>query len=563
MSTRQAIDAPQPVLLIVDADAAARPLMEHALRRRYGDRYRVLAASSEDEALQTIERLNTAGESLALLVVAQRLPRMTGVELLQQASARHAQAKRVLVTAFDEMAAAIDAIKTIRIDHYLVKPWQPPEQHLYPVIDDLLADWEAAVRPPTGTCVVVGYRFSPQSHQTRDFLVRNCVPFRWLDLERDEEARRLLFEAKVSSTSLPLVRFPDGTQLVQPTNAELAEKLGLRVHPQSTFYDLVIVGAGPAGLAAAVYGASEGLRTVVVERHAPGGQAGLSSMIENYLGFPAGLTGADLARRAVAQARKFDVEIVTPQAVDGVRAEGPMRIVTLRDGTQLRCHVALLAPGVEWRRLEVPGADRLTGAGVYYGGTLAEAFFCRDEDIYIVGGGNSAGQAALYFARYARTVTLLVREPSLKETMSQYLIDQVEATKNVKVRLRTTVVEVHGTDRLEAVTVLDASTGQQETLATTALFVFIGGRPNTQAFAGVVERDGGGFILTGPDLTRATGDGHRPRGWPLDREPFWLETSVPGIFAAGDARHASVKRVATSVGEGAAAVQFIHQYLRR
>jgi thioredoxin reductase (NADPH) len=430
------------------------------------------------------------------------------------------------------------------------------------VLDDLLADWEAAVRSPFAGVSVVGYRFSPQSHQTRDFLVRNCVPFRWLDLERDEEARRLLFDADVSASRLPLVRFPDGTQLVQPTNAELAEKLGLRIHPQSSLYDLVIVGAGPAGLAAAVYGASEGLRTVVVERHAPGGQAGLSSMIENYLGFPAGLTGADLARRAVAQAKKFEVEIVTPQLVNGVRAEGPMRVVTLHDGTQLRCHVVLLAPGVEWRRLEVPGADRLTGAGVYYGGTLAEAFFCRDEDIYIVGGGNSAGQAALYFARYARSVTMLVREPSLRETMSQYLIDQIEATKNVNVRLRTTVVEVHGRERLDAVTVLDASTGQKETLSTSALFVFIGGRPNTQFLAGVVERDGDGFILTGPDLTRASGDGHRPRGWPLDRDPFWLETSVPGIFAAGDARHASVKRVATGVGEGAAAVQFIHQYLR-
>jgi thioredoxin reductase (NADPH) len=551
-----------PVLLVVDTDEATRQLMERDLRRRYGDRYRVLAVASEGDGLEALDRLTAAGESVALLVVARRLAGVTGVELLRQASARAPQAKRVLVTTFDEVDAAIDAIKSIRIDHYLVAPWQPPEQHLYPVLDDLLADWEAAVRPPFGVCVVVGYRFSPQSYQTRDFLVRNCVPFRWLDLERDEEARRLLFEADVPASRLPLVRFPDGTQLVQPTNAELAEKLGLRIHPRSSLYDLVIVGAGPAGLAAAVYAASEGLRTVMVERHAPGGQAALSSMIENYLGFPAGLTGADLARRAVAQARKFEVEIVTPQTVNGLRAEGSMRVVTLADGTQLRCHVALLAPGVEWRRLDVPGADRLTGAGVYYGGTLAEAFFCRDEDVYIVGGGNSAGQAALHFARYARSVTMLVREPSLKESMSQYLIEQIEATKNVIVRLRTTVVELHGTERLETITVVDAGTGQRETLAASALFVFIGGRPNTQSFAGVVERDGDGFILTGPDLTRAAGDGHRPRSWPLDRDPFWLETSAPGIFAAGDARHASVKRVATGVGEGAAAVQFIHQYLR-
>jgi thioredoxin reductase (NADPH) len=358
-----------------------------------------------------------------------------------------------------------------------------------------------------------------------------------------------------------MVIFPDGTQLVQPSNAELAEKIGLKVHPEDTFYDLVIIGGGPAGLASSVYGASEGLHTVMVERHAPGGQAGLSSMIENYLGFPAGLSGADLARRAVAQAKKFEVEIVSPQVVTNLRAEGSSRIVTLSDGTELRCHVVLLATGVEWRRLDVPGLDRLVGAGVYYGGTVAEALFCRDEDVYIVGGANSAGQAAVYFGRYARTVTMLVREASLSESMSRYLIDQIESTKNIKVRLKTTVVEVHGDRRLEAITVLDAVSGEKEKLATNALFIFIGALPHTEWVAKVVDTDDHGFILTGPDLARLRGDGHVPRNWSLQRDPFWLESSQPGIFVAGDVRHGSVKRVAAGVGEGATAVQFIHQYL--
>jgi thioredoxin reductase (NADPH) len=435
------------------------------------------------------------------------------------------------------------------------------EKNFYPMLNDLLAEWEARSRPPFEGLRVVGYRFSPESHPTRDFLVRNCIPFQWLDIEHDEEARRLLAEAGVKSSNLPIVLFPDGTQLIKPTNAEIAEKIGLKVHPGDKFYDLVIVGGGPAGLAAAVYGASEGLRTVMVEQQAAGGQAGLSSKIENYLGFPAGLSGADLARRAVAQAKKFGVEIITPQVVNGLRLEASSRIATLGDGTELRCHVVLLATGVEWRRLDVPGMDRLTGAGVYYGGTFAEALFCRNENVYIVGGGNSAGQAALYFSRYARTVTILVRGASLSESMSQYLIEQIEATKNIKVRLRTEVVEAHGDKRLEAITILDRSTKERETVKTNALFIFIGAAPHTEWLEGVVKRDSHGFILTGPDLVRHCGDGHAPRDWPLERDPFWLESSVPGIFVAGDVRHGSVKRVAAGVGEGATAVQFIHQYL--
>jgi thioredoxin reductase (NADPH) len=550
------------VLFVVEPDAATRQLLERDLQREYRERYRILAAASGREGLDRLRRLSADQAVVALLLADQRLPDMGGVEFVEQASTLFPGARRVLLTAYADAEAAIRALKTVRIDHYLLQPWQPAEQNLYPVLDDLLVDWEDAVRRAFEGVRVVGYRFSPRSHETRDFLVRNGVPFQWLDLERDEEARRLVAAAGVKASQLPLVRFPDGTQLVQPTNAEIAERMGLQVHPRGTFYDLVIVGAGPAGLAAAVYGASEGLHTVMVERHAPGGQAGSTSMIENYLGFPAGLTGADLARRAVAQARKFEVEIVTPQVMVGLRVDGSSRVAILNDGSELRCQVMLLATGVAWRRLDVPGLERLTGAGVYYGGTLAEAFFCRGEDVYIVGGGNAAGQAALHFARYARMVTMIVREHALSESMSRYLIEQIEATKNITVRVRTTVVEVQGMERLEAVTLLDAATGAKETARTNALFIFIGTVPHTEYVEGVVQRDSAGFILTGPDLAGRDGDGHRPRGWRLERDPFWLESSVPGIFAAGDVRHGSVKRVAAGVGEGAAAVQFIHRYLR-
>jgi thioredoxin reductase (NADPH) len=551
----------RPVLVVVDDDEQELQLLRRDLERGYGERYRVLTAASGREALEMLRRLKLDQETVALLLADQTMPELTGVDVLEQAVAFCPAAKRVLLTTYPDAEAAIKAIKTVRIDHYLMKPWQPPEQYLYPALNDLLAAWEACTLPPAGAVRVVGYRFSPRAHETRDFLARNCVPFQWLDVERDDEAGRLVARADVKASRLPLVLFPDGSQLVQPTNAEIAEKIGLKVHPEGEFYDLVIVGSGPAGLAASVYGASEGLRTIMVERHAPGGQAGLSSMIENYLGFPAGLSGADLARRAVAQARKFAVEILTPQVAVALRVEGSSRVVTLSDGAGLRCHVVLLATGVEWTRLDVPGIERLTGAGVYYGGTLAEALFCRNEDIYIVGGANSAGQAALHFARYARTVTMLVRGESLSKSMSQYLIEQIEETRNVRVRLRTTVVEVHGEEQLEAITVLDASAGTKERLPTNALFIFIGAVPNTEWFEGIVERDGHGFVLTGPDLARSNGQRPHPQSWPLEREPFWLESSVPGIFAAGDVRHGSVKRVAAGVGEGATAVQFIHEYL--
>lgn len=555
----------KPVLLVVDDDADTLQHLQRDLEHAYGQRYRVVTSPSGAEALTTLRQLKDNSEQVAVILAGRHVSDMTGVEFLAQANRLFPDASRALLTTFGETEATIAEIEKFRIDDYLVKPCQPPEQSLYPVLNDLLTDWEIRARPPVEGVRVVGSRFSPLSHQIRDFLVRNCVPFAWLDVERDEEARRLLGRSlnttQDKSAPLPVVVFPDGTQLTQPTNAEIARKIGLKVRPEGEFYDLVIVGGGPCGLAAAVYGASEGLRTVMVERHAPGGQAGLSPMIENYLGFPAGLSGADLARRAVAQARKFKVEIVTPQVVTGLHVEESLRTVTLGDASELRCHAVLLATGVQWRRLDVPGLDKLIGAGVYYGGTLAEAFFCRDEDIYIVGGANSAGQAAVSFSRYARKVTMLVRGDSLSESMSQYLIDQIRGTKNIEVRLRTTVVEVHGDERLESITILDATKGERETVRTNALFIFIGALPHTEWLEALVERDDHGFILTGPDLQRGRGVGHWPRGWKLDRDPFWLESSQPGIFAAGDVRHGSVKRVAAGVGEGATAVQFIHQYL--
>lgn len=549
-----------PVLLIVDDNADLLNQLQRDLERQYGEQYRVLTASSGNAALTTLQQLKEKNDRVALILVDQRLPDMPAGEFVDQARALFNDAKTVFLTPVGESDATIGAINKFHVDDYLIKPCQPPDQKLYPVVNDLLADWEARVS--VEGLRVIGSRFSPEAHQIRDFLVRNCIPFEWLDVERDvEEVRRILNVSELESSQLPVVVFPDGTRQTRPTNAEIAQKIGLKIRPEGEFYDLIIVGGGPSGLAAAVYGASEGLHTIIVERQAPGGQAGLSSMIENYLGFPAGLTGADLARRAVAQAKKFEVEIVTPQEISGLSVKGSTPIATLGDGSELRGHVVLIATGVQWRRLNVPGSDRLVGAGVYYGGTLAEAFFCRNEDIYLVGGANSAGQSAVHFSRYARSVTMLVRGESLDEKMSQYLIDRIKSTPNITVRLRTTVVEVHGENRLEAITVFDASENKQETLPTTALFIFIGALPHTDWLKEIVQRDDHGFILTGPDLLQEEGNGHLHGSWKLQRDPFWLECSQPGIFAVGDVRHGSVKRVAAGVGEGATAVQFIHQFL--
>jgi thioredoxin reductase (NADPH) len=551
----------KPVLLTVDDDAEVLRAIERDLRRNYADRYRVLRADSGQVALDTLRQLKTRNDTVALLLADQRMPQMDGVGFLAEAMALFPDAKRALLTAYADTDAAIRAINDVKIHHYLLKPWDPPEEQLYPVIDDLLDDWSSRHRPAFEGIRVLGNRWSPRSYEIREFLARSQVPYQWLDIESDDpETHRLAASLGEDAAHLPLVLFADGTREASPTNGELAAKIGLRMRAGLQFYDLVIAGGGPAGLAAGVYGASEGLSTVIVEREAPGGQAGLSSRIENYLGFPSGLSGSDLARRAVAQARRFGVEILAPQETVGLRVDGPYRLVKLADGSEISCHTLLIATGVQWRSLDVPGIERLQGAGVYYGAGQAEAISCKGEDVYIVGGANSAGQAAMNFSKYARSVVMLVRGNSLAASMSKYLIDQIKETPNIQVQFRSTVGEVHGELRLEAISIHCGDSGQVDRVAASALFIFIGAMPRTDWLAGVIERDERGFILTGPDFGR---EDRRPKGWPLDRDPGLLETNVPGVFAVGDVRHGSVKRVASGVGEGSIAVQFIHQYLAK
>jgi thioredoxin reductase (NADPH) len=551
----------KPALLTIDDDPDVLRSVERDLRRRYSDRYRVLAADSASAGLDLLRRVQHRNEPVALLLVDYRMPHMNGIEFLADALKMAPDSKRVLLTAYADTDAAIRAINDIKLNHYLMKPWDPPEEHLYPVLDDLLEDWQSNFRPPFEGIRVLGTRWSPRAYDLRDFLARNHVPYRWLDAEtaeRDPEIRRLLASLSPEEHQLPLVLFPDGQRLSEPSTAQIADRIGLRRKADADFYDLVIVGGGPAGLAAGVYGASEGLRTVIVEREAPGGQAGLSSRIENYLGFPSGLSGSDLARRAVAQARRFGAEILAPQEAAGIAIDSASRTLKLSDGSELSSHALVLAMGVQWRKLDVPGMDRLQGAGVYYGAGAIEATSRRDEDVYIVGGANSAGQAAMNFAKHARRVTMLVRGNSLAASMSKYLIDEIAQTSNIQVEFGTRVVAVEGNEHLEAIQIECGTSSTVETVPASALFMFIGAEPRTNWLDGVIERDARGFILTGPDLMR---DGKRPRGWSRDRDPGLLETGVPGVFAVGDVRHGSMKRVASGVGEGSIAIQFVHQYL--
>jgi thioredoxin reductase (NADPH) len=601
----------RPVLLTVDDDAQVVRAIERDLRQHYGKRFRVLKAESGQKALELLKQLKLRNEVLALLLVDQRMPHLSGVDFLEQAMYIFPEAKRVLLTAYADTEAAIRSINKAKIDYYLMKPWDPPEEHLYPILDDLLDDWWALTKPPFEGIRIIGLRWSPKSYDVKYFLARNGIPYQWLDIEASEEAHQLVsylqstgkkggssYSSVVSTTAtssssfsildnkktdnndsstsstrsesspfytsslnLPVVIFPDGSYIEEPSNSELAEKIGLKTRAQMPFYDLIIIGGGPAGLAA-VYGASEGLSTLLIEKHAPGGQAGMSSNIENYLGFPSGLSGSNLARRAAVQAVRFGAEILTPQEVVSLRVDGPYRIVKLNDGTEISCHALLIACGVSYRELkDVNGINKLTGSGVYYGASMVEALSCKGEDVFMVGGANSAGQAAIHFSKYAKTVTLVVRGDSLSKSMSYYLIHQLDKTDNIRVLLNSKVTEVRGENRLEFITIMNTQTGQVQTFPSPALYIFIGAVPHTDALVGLIERDANGFILTGPDLIH---DGNKhPRGWTLDRQPFLLETNIPGVFAAGDVRHGSMKRVAASVGEGSIAVQLIHQYLKK
>jgi thioredoxin reductase (NADPH) len=553
----------KPILLSVDDDLDVLRAVERDLRSHYGANYRVLASDSPQAALNLLKQLKLRNESVALLLADQRMPKMDGVNFLQEAREFFPDAKRALLTAYADTNAAISAINEANINYFFMKPWDPPEEHLYPQLDDLLDDWQASYHPGFEGIRVLGTRWSPRSYELRDFLARNHVPYQWIDVELsagDKETKQLLEALGTEAASLPVVLFPDGTKLLESVPAEVAKKVGLRTRAQTDFYDLAIVGGGPAGLAAAVYGASEGLHTVIIEKEAPGGQAGMSSRIENYLGFPAGLSGGDLARRAVVQAQRFGVEILSPQEAVGIRTEGSYRILKLADGNELSCHALMIASGVQWRRLDAPGIDRLQGAGIYYGGGATEALACKGEKVYIIGGANSAGQAAMNFAKFAESVVILVRGDSLSSTMSQYLIDQFERTPNISLWKHASVVEAHGDSHLEEISVLCSDTNKIERVPASAMFIFIGALPSTEWLKELVQRDERGFVLTGPDLLW---DGERPKGWTLERDPFLLETNVPGLFAVGDVRHGSVKRVASGVGEGSVAVQFIHQYLSK
>jgi thioredoxin reductase (NADPH) len=545
----------KPIIVAVDDDAEVLQAIAHDIRREYGDRFRVVRVDSGGRALDVLRQVRLADETVALMVADQRMPGITGVEFLDEAKRLFPDAKRTLLTAYADTDAAIKAINDVHLDYYLMKPWDPPEDRLYPVLDDLLADWLADYRPAFDGIRLIGHRWSSESHDVRDFLARNQIPFHWLDVGTDPAAQELLDLTGLGTRELPVLLFPDGAVLENPTTQVIAEKVGLRHNLDLPLYDLLIVGGGPAGLAAAVYGASEGLRTAVIERHAAGGQAGMSSRIENYLGFPSGLSGEDLARRATTQAQRFGAEfLLTHEVCQLVADEGSVG-ARMADGSEIRAHSIIIATGVTYRRLNEPGITELTGRGIYYGAATTEAASIKGEEIYIIGGANSAGQAAIYFANFARTVTMLVRGDSLSASMSHYLIERIEQAPNITVRYGTSVAQANGDGHLETLVLRNAETGECETVPARAMFVFIGANPPTDWLTGKVLLDERGFILTGPDVLTTD-----KSVWKLDRDPLLLETSVPGIFAAGDVRHGSGKRVATAVGEGATAVMSVWQY---
>ncbi|MEV6010457.1 FAD-dependent oxidoreductase [Streptomyces sp. NPDC051976] len=551
--------AARTVIVTVDDDPAVSRAVARDLRRRYGESHRIVRAETGESALDALREIRLRGDHVAVILADYRMPAMNGIEFLERAMDVYPTARRVLLTAYADTGAAIDAINVVDLDHYLLKPWDPPEEKLYPVVDSLLEAWKASDHRPVRETKVVGHRWSARSSGAREFLARNQVPYRWFAAD-EPEGQGLLAAAEEDGLQLPVVITPDGKVLVEPSDQDLASSVGLATTPSERFYDLVVIGGGPAGLGAAVYGASEGLRTVLVERTATGGQAGQSSRIENYLGFPDGVSGGQLTDRAHRQATRFGAEILTACEVTGLDVNGSSRTVRFSDGTDVSAHTVILATGVSYRQLDAPGVAELTGRGVFYGSALTEAAGCAGQDVYIVGGANSAGQAAVYLARGAKSVTILVRGSSLTASMSHYLIQQVEGTPAITVRTCTEVVEAHGEDHLEKITLRDTTTGATEVVDAQWLFVFIGAAPLTDWLEGVVQRDTRGFVVTGPDLAAP---GELPAGWPLDRPPYHLETSVPGVFVAGDARAESAKRVASAVGEGAMAVMLVHRYLER
>jgi thioredoxin reductase (NADPH) len=545
-----------PIILAVDDDPQVRNAVRRDLNAHFAPEYRVLDAGSGAEALEVTEALKGRGDTIALFLVDQRMPQMSGTEFLLAAKPFYPDAKRALLTAYADTDAAIQAINEVDLDHYLMKPWDPPDQNLYPVLDDLLDDWVANTPAPFDGIRVVGTIWSPATHEVKDFLARNQVPYRFLDIERDEEAAGILAAGSDDGQTIPVVLFGDGTRLVDPDRRALAEKVGLQTEADNPFYDLIIIGAGPAGLAAAVYGASEGLRTVMVESEAPGGQAGTSSRIENYLGFPSGVSGGDLARRAVTQATRLGAEILTATSAMQVKTEDNVKVVTLDTGAEMRSHAVIIASGMSLRKLTVPGYERFEGAGVYYGAALSEAATYTDRPVFVIGGANSAGQAAMLFSRYASQVTMVVRGESLALKMSQYLIDQIDATPNIDVVVNTEVLAVEGENTVEKIRLKDSKTEEEESFEAAAIFIFVGAVPHSDFVVDLVAHNPQGFIYTGPDIALDP-DVH----WPLERDPYPLETSVPGIFAAGDIRHGAIRRVASAVGTGAVTVSMVHQYL--
>jgi thioredoxin reductase (NADPH) len=547
----------RPAILTVDDDPAVSRAVARDLRRRYAEEYRIVRAESAAEALDAVREIKLRGEQVAVLLADYRMPQMSGIEFLEEAMDLFPAARRALLTAYADTDAAIRAINVVDLDHYLLKPWDPPEEKLYPVVDSLIDAWRRAPDRPVVETRVVGHRWSARSHEVRDFLARNAVPYRWYAADEPEGAR-LLDAAGADPAQLPVVVTPEGDTLITPRDDELAAKVGLTTSPAGDFYDIVVVGGGPAGLGAAVYASSEGLRTVLAERVATGGQAGQSSRIENYLGFPDGISGAQLTDRARRQALRFGTEILTARDVIGLESRGSAHMVRFDDRSEVGAHTVILATGVAYRVLDAPGLAQFTGRGVYYGAAITEATNCRGQHVFIVGGANSAGQAAVHFSAYAETITLIVRGDALERSMSHYLIEQIRERPNIAVRLCSEVVDGEGGDHLDRITVRENATGNIETIKTQYLFVFIGAQPRTGWLDGIVERDRRGFVLAGPDLVV---DGQRPRGWALDRDPYHLETSVPGVFVAGDVRADSLKRVASAVGEGAMAVTLVHRYL--